>query len=392
MSEGVRIVDMKFSSEDEAFRIEARQFFSVEYPAELLEKAASGVSLAKEDYQKSEQAYAKRGWLCVNWPVSEGGPGWTVNQKYIFDQELEYAGAIVPVPMGVIYVGPVICAFGTEEQKARWLPGIREGKVSWAQGYSEPGSGSDLASLQCRADKDGDDYVVNGTKIWTSLAQHADWIFILVRTSTEEVKQQGITFLCLPMDSPGVEVHPIITLDGKHSLNRVTFDDVRVPISDRIGVEGEGWNYANFLLGNERTSYAHVAGKRMQLETIRKFASQDENLIDDQSFWQVMHDLEVRLDALDLSVLRVLASISDGESPGDESSILKVLATELAQDISELGMQVHGNYSFTTFGDAMPVRDAAIGTFTYYGTRAQSIYGGSNEIQKNIIAKRVLKL
>jgi alkylation response protein AidB-like acyl-CoA dehydrogenase len=392
MSEGVRIVDMQFSSEDEAFRIEARQFFSVEYPAELLEKAASGVSLAKEDYQKSEQAYAKRGWLCVNWPASEGGPGWTVNQKYIFDQELEYAGAIVPVPMGVIYVGPVICAFGTEEQKARWLPGIREGKVSWAQGYSEPGSGSDLASLQCRADKDGDDYVVNGTKIWTSLAQHADWIFILVRTSTEEVKQQGITFLCLPMDSPGVEVHPIITLDGKHSLNRVTFDDVRVPISDRIGVEGEGWNYANFLLGNERTSYAHVAGKRMQIETIRKFASQDENLIDDQSFWQVMHDLEVRLDALDLTVLRVLASISDGESPGDESSILKVLATELAQDISELGMQVHGNYSFTTFGDAMPVRDAAIGTFTYYGTRAQSIYGGSNEIQKNIIAKRVLKL
>jgi alkylation response protein AidB-like acyl-CoA dehydrogenase len=392
MSEGVRIVDMQFSSEDEAFRIEARQFFSVEYPAELLEKAASGVSLAKEDYQKSEQAYAKRGWLCVNWPVSEGGPGWTVNQKYIFDQELEYAGAIVPVPMGVIYVGPVICAFGTEEQKARWLPGIREGKVSWAQGYSEPGSGSDLASLQCRADKDGDDYVVNGTKIWTSLAQHADWIFILVRTSTEEVKQQGITFLCLPMDSPGVEVHPIITLDGKHSLNRVTFDDVRVPISDRIGVEGEGWKYANFLLGNERTSYAHVAGKRMQIEAIRKFASQDENLIDDQSFWQVMHDLEVRLDALDLTVLRVLASISDGESPGDESSILKVLATELAQDISELGMQVHGNYSFTTFGDAMPVRDAAIGTFTYYGTRAQSIYGGSNEIQKNIIAKRVLKL
>lgn len=383
---------MHFSSEDEAFRAEARQFFSEEYPSELLAKAASGESLGKEDYQKSEQAFAKRGWLCVNWPVAEGGPGWTVNQKYIFDQELEYAGAIVPVPMGVIYVGPVICAFGTDEQKERWLPGIREGKTSWAQGYSEPGSGSDLASLQCRANKDGDDYVINGTKIWTSLAQHADWIFVLVRTSTEKVKQLGITFLCLPMNSPGVEVHPIITLDGKHSLNRVTFDDVRVSTANRIGVEGEGWQYANFLLGNERTSYAHVAGKRMQVEAIRQAASLDENLIEDKSFWWDIHNLEVRLDALDLSVLRVLASISDGESPGDESSILKVLATELAQDITELGMQVHGNYSSASFGEAMPSREAAIGTFTYYGARAQSIYGGSNEIQKNIIAKRVLKL
>ena len=385
-------MDVHFSSEDAIFRAEARQFFSDEYPSELLAKAASGESLAKEDYQKSEQAFAKRGWLCVNWPVAEGGPGWTVNQKYIFDQELEYAGAIVPVPMGVIYVGPVICAFGTDEQKARWLPGIREGKTSWAQGYSEPGSGSDLASLQCRADKDGDEYVINGTKIWTSLAQHADWIFVLVRTSTEKVKQLGITFLCLPMDSPGVEVHPIITLDGKHSLNRVSFDDVRVPTSNRIGVEGEGWQYANFLLGNERTSYAHVAGKRMQVEAIRQVASMDENLIEDKSFWREIYNLEVRLDALDLSVLRVLASISDGESPGDESSILKVLATELAQDIAELGMQVHGNYSSTTFGEVMPSREAAIGTFAYYGARAQSIYGGSNEIQKNIIAKRVLKL
>lgn len=385
-------MDMQFSLEDEAFRAEVRQFFSTEYPSELLEKAASGVSLAKEDYQKSEQAFAKRGWLCVNWTVAEGGPGWTVNQKYIFDQELEYAGAIVPVPMGVIYVGPVICAFGTDEQKARWLPGIREGKTSWAQGYSEPGSGSDLASLQCRADKDGDDYVIDGTKIWTSLAQHADWIFVLVRTSTEKVKQLGITFLCLPMDSPGVEVHPIITLDGKHSLNRVTFDQVRVPISNRIGVEGEGWQYANFLLGNERTSYAHVAGKRMQVAAIREVASMDENLVEDELFWRSIYDLEVRLDALDLTVLRVLSSISDGESPGDESSILKILATELAQDITELGMQVHGNYSSTTFGESMPSRSAAIGSFTYYGTRAQSIYGGSNEIQKNIIAKRVLKL
>ena len=192
--------------------------------------------------------------------------------------------------MGVIYVGPVIVAFGNDEQKMRWLPGIKQSTTFWAQGYSEPGSGSDLASLQCQAKRDGDDYIVNGTKIWTSLAQHADWIFALVRTSHEDVKQQGITFLCAPMNSPGIEVHPIITIDGRHSLNRVTFDNVRVPVQNRIGEEGQGWHYANFLLGNERTSYAHVAGKRMQMAAIEQFMES----IGEQDHQAQFNELSVR--------------------------------------------------------------------------------------------------
>ena len=385
-------MDMNFNTEDERFRAEVRDFFDREYPQDLITKAASAYSLTKQDYQRAEQALAAKGWLCVNWPKEHGGTGWNANQKYIFDQELELAGAINPVPMGVIYVGPVICAFGTPEQQARWLPGIQQSTTFWAQGYSEPGSGSDLASLQCKATLDGDSYVVEGTKIWTSLAQHADWIFLLVRTSQEAIKQQGITFLCTPMDAPGIEVHPITTIDGRHHLNRVTFDGVRVPIANRIGEVGEGWRYANFLLGNERTSYAHVAGKRMQMAATRKLAQSHPVLAHDQAFWQAFDALEVRLNALDITVLRVLSSLQDGASPGNESSILKILATTIAQDITALGMQAQGYPATVSVSANMPAETAAKATADYMGTRAQTIYGGANEIQKNIIAKRVLGL
>ncbi|MFT6519757.1 MAG: alkylation response protein AidB-like acyl-CoA dehydrogenase [Candidatus Azotimanducaceae bacterium] len=389
---GTLPVDMNFDTADERFRAEVRDFFANEYPQDLVAKAASAYALQKEDHQRSEQALAAKGWLCVNWPKEYGGTGWNANQKYIFDQELELAGAINPVPMGVIYVGPVIYAFGTPEQQARWLPGIQQSTTFWAQGYSEPGSGSDLASLQCKATLDGDSYIVDGTKVWTSLAQHADWIFLLVRTSQEKVKQQGITFLCTPMDAPGVEIHPITTIDGHQHLNRVTFDQVRVPMSNRIGEVGEGWYYANFLLGNERTSYAHVAGKRMQMAATRAAAEQHPALQDDPSFWHAFDALEVRLNALDITVLRVLSSVADGASPGNESSILKVLATEVAQDVTALSMQVQGYHGMAKAQDNMPSEVAAKATADYMGTRAQSIYGGANEIQKNIIAKRVLGL
>jgi alkylation response protein AidB-like acyl-CoA dehydrogenase len=381
-------MDMTFDANAEDFRAEVRRFFTDEYPRELLAQAASGEPLLKSDYQQAERALSAKGWLCVNWPEEAGGPGWDVTRKYIFDEELEKAGAISPVPMGVIYVGPVINAFGNDEQKARWLPGIQQSTTFWAQGYSEPDSGSDLASLQCKADRDGDDYIINGTKIWTSLAQHADWIFALVRTSKEEKKQQGITFICAPMDSEGIEVHPIITIDGRHSLNRVTFDNVRVPVSNRIGEEGKGWHYANFLLGNERTSYAHVAGKRMQMAAIANLIAANP----DSGLEHTFNELSVRLDSLDLTVLRVLASLVDGNSPGDESSILKIMATELAQDITELGMKAHHYAGIAKFGENMPSREAAKATADYFSARAQSIYGGANEIQKNIIAKRVLEL
>ena len=381
-------MDMNFAPDTDAFRAEVKSFFANDYPKDLLAKTASGDPLSKDDYQTSERALAEKGWLCVNWPEDAGGTGWDVTRKFIYDQELELAGAINPVPMGVIYVGPVIVAFGTDEQKAKWLPGIQQSTTFWAQGYSEPGSGSDLASLQCKAERHGDDYVVNGTKIWTSLAQHADWIFALVRTSHEKAKQQGITFLCAPMDTPGIEVHPIITIDGRHSLNRVTFDNVRVPVHNRIGEEGKGWQYANFLLGNERTSYAHVAGKRMQMAAIKQFMGER----DDPDFQARFNQLTVRLDGLDIAVLRVLATLANGDSPGDESSILKILATELAQDITELAMYVRQYAGLAQFGDNMPDREASKATVEYLGTRSQSIYGGSNEIQKNIIAKRVLGL
>ena len=398
-------MDLSFKPEDEAFRLDVRAFFEKEYPQDIVEKMAAGHSPSKEDYQRSERALASRGWLCVNWPSEFGGPGFTPNQKYIFDEELERAGALNVVPMGVIYVGPVIYTFGTQEQKDRWLPGIQQSTVFWAQGYSEPESGSDLASLQFKAERDGDEYILNGTKIWTSLGQHADWIFCLVRTSHEEKKQLGITFLCADMTTPGITVHPIITIDGKHSLNRVEFDNVRVPIENRIGEEGKGWTYANYLLGHERTSYAHVAGKRAQLHAIANEARNTEtgagNLMDDPAFSAKYGDLYRRLDVLEMTVLRTLASVADGEAPGNESSILKIMATELAQDITELGMETHGAYAAPRFKDGvvpaeignwgMPTASAPMAA-AYYGTRAQSIYGGTNEIQKNIIAKRVLGL
>jgi alkylation response protein AidB-like acyl-CoA dehydrogenase len=399
-------MDFSFSEADEKFRLTVREFFEHEYPREIVAKMARGASPTKADYQTSERALAAKGWLAVNWPKADGGTGWTANQKYIFDEELERAGALNVVPMGLLYVGPVIYTFGTEEQKKRWLPGVLDSTTFWAQGYSEPGSGSDLASLQCAAVPDGDDYIVNGTKIWTSLAQHADWIFCLLRTDNSGKKQEGITFLCIDMATPGITVRPIITIDRKHSLNSVTFENVRVPQANRIGEEGKGLTYANYLLGHERTSYAHVAGKRAQIEDIRRAAERTDagggaRLIDDPAFALKLATLEARLDALELTVLRTLASVAEGGAPGEESSILKVIATELAQDITELGMEAHGLHALPAFPDSvMPASlensalpaDAAPAVARYLGARAQSIYGGSNEIQKNIIAKRILGL
>ncbi len=393
-------MDFSFSEQDEQFRIKVRDFFEHEYPRAIVEKMARGASPAKGDYQTSERAMAAKGWLAVNWPKADGGTGWSANQKYIFDEELERAGALNVVPMGLLYVGPVIYTFGTEEQKQRFLPGILDSSIFWAQGYSEPGSGSDLASLQASAVRAGGDYIVNGTKIWTSLAQHADWIFCLLRTSHEEKKQEGISFLLIDMKTPGITVQPIITIDGKHSLNSVTFENVRVPAENRIGEEGKGWHYANYLLGHERTSYAHVAGKRAQLADIRA-AAQARGLLDDAAFARKLGDLETRLDALEITVLRTLSSVAEGGAPGNESSILKIIATELAQDITELGMEAYGFYALPAFPDAVAPdwthntalpAGAAPSVARYLGARAQSIYGGSNEIQKNIIAKRILGL
>ena len=403
-------MDLRFTAAEHAFREDVREFFASEYPQDILTKRRRGQTLSKDDLQRSERALAARGWLAVNWPEAEGGTGWNQTEKYLFDEELERAGAPSVVPMGLLYVAPVIYTFGSEAQKRRFLPSILDSTVFWAQGYSEPGSGSDLASLQCRAERDEatGDYLVTGSKIWTSQAHFADWIFCLVRTSTEDRPQKGITFLTLDMTSPGVTVEPIITIDGGHHLNTVHFDAVRVPPENRIGEEGMGWTYAKYLLTHERTSYAHIAGKKAEMAEIARIMAEPgphgPALATDADFRRRYATVQGELGTLEATTLRTLASVSSGEAPGDESSILKVRATEVAQAITELKLELAGWYGLRSVpdrsrpdwnggndGDFAPPWTVT-GVADYFFARAQSIYGGSNEIQKNVIAKQVLGL
>jgi alkylation response protein AidB-like acyl-CoA dehydrogenase len=391
-------MNLDFGPDDDAFRAEVRAYFETQYPSWILDKVRNGQTLGKADLAASERALNARGWLAPNWPKEYGGTGWTATQRFIFDEELERAGAPSVVPMGLLYVAPIICAFGTDAQKARWLPDILSGKTFWAQGYSEPGAGSDLAGLNMRAERVGDRYVVNGVKTWTSQGHYADWIFCLVRTSNEARKQDGISFLCIDMAAPGVTVRPIITIDGSHYLNEVSFDDVETSVDHRIGEEGKGWSYNRQLLSHERTSYAHVAGKRRQLGEIRRLAGDlpwGDIAVDKAGFMRRIADAEIRLAALEFTTLRALAPLSAGQAPGDEASILKIAATEVAQLITELGVELAGLHALP----AIPDRDAPTwrdgletippfavpATAAYFFTRAQSIYGGANEIQRNII-------
>ena len=396
-------MDLTPNSALEPFRAEVRNFFENDYPQDIREMVARGQSLTTADVRRSEMALGTKGWLATAWPAEFGGPGWSLEQQYVFDEELERAGIPTVTPMGVIYVGPIIYTFGSDDQKEQWLPGTRDGSLGWAQGYSEPDSGSDLASLQFSAVRDGDEYVLNGTKIWTSAAQHADWIFLLARTSKEEKKQQGISFICCEMDRDGVSLNPIISIDGKHALNSVTFDNVRVPLDYRIGEEGKGWTYSQYLLGLERTSYARIGGKRKQIAHIRAIAKAEPTggntrLIDDENFARRLADAELALDGLEMTVLRVLSAVKDGGSPGKEASIVKILATETAQQITTLYLHAAAAHGLRKFEDSVSPDWLSDGTYappgvaTYLGTRAQTIYGGTNEIQKNIIAKRVLGL
>ena len=398
-------MDMSFSPELEPFRQEVRSFFATDYPQDILDKVRKGHSLSTAEVRKAEMALGAKGWLATAWPKEFGGPGWSIEEQYIFDEELERAGAPTVTPMGVIYVGPVIYTFGSDAQKQKWLGPTRSGEMGWAQGYSEPGSGSDLASLQFSAKRDGDEFVLNGHKIWTSAAQHADWIFLLARTSKGERKQQGISFICCEMDRPGVTLVPIIGIDGKHYLNQVIFEDVRVPADYMIGEEGKGWEYSTYLLGHERTSYARIGAKRKMLSDLKDIAKAapaggNEALINDMSFVARLADTEIKVDGLETTVLRILSSVADGGAPGNEASIVKILATETHQAITELMLEACGRAAVVGTPDsaspdwaADPVTAyAPPAVSTYFATRAQSIYGGTNEIQKNIIAKRVLGL
>jgi alkylation response protein AidB-like acyl-CoA dehydrogenase len=391
-------MNLDFSPEDDAFRAEVRAYFETEYPSWILAKVRNGQTLGKADLDASQRALNARGWLAPNWPKEYGGTGWSATQRFIFDEELERAGAPNVVPMGLLYVAPIICAFGTDAQKAAWLPDILSGKTFWAQGYSEPGSGSDLASLTTRAERVDDHYCVNGVKTWTSQGHYADWIFCLVRTSVEAKKQDGISFLCVDMTAPGVTVRPIVTIDGSHYLNEITFENVETSVDNRIGEEGRGWAYNRQLLSHERTSYAHVAGKQRQLDAIKHLAVEAPwggIAADKAAFLARIADAEIRLAALEFTTLRALAPLGAGQAPGDEASILKVVATEVAQLITELGLELAGCFA----APSIPDRDAPTwregletiplfavpATAAYFFTRAQSIYGGANEIQRNII-------
>jgi alkylation response protein AidB-like acyl-CoA dehydrogenase len=392
-------MDTRFSDADLAFRDEVREFLDEAWDEELQELSRNWDSFHKLMYEWHKRLYAK-GWIAPGWPVEHGGVDWTVTQSFIFESERARVGAPGKNPFGLIMVAPVILTYGNEEQKARFLPRILSGEDQWCQGYSEPGAGSDLAALQTRAERDGDEYVVNGSKIWTTYAQYADWIFCLVRTESGARKQDGISFLLIDMKSPGITVRPIDTIDGYHHINEVFFEDVRVPVENLVGEEGKGWTYAKSLLVHERLSIAEVADSKRALAGIRELARMEVNggksLLDDPLFAKRLTDAEIDLMALEYTELRVLAAVAEGAHPGPESSLLKLQGTDIQQVLQELRMDVAGYYSGTEQGDLDPealghdFADSA--QKLYFRGRAATIYGGSSEVQKNITARHVLGL
>ena len=391
-------MDTAYSAEDLAFREEVRRFFAEAYTPELQKRLRSPeYKTAIEEWQRK---LYERGWVAPNWPVEYGGAGWTATQKYIYETERSLAGIPNVVPFGLVMVANVIMAYGTDEQKAYFLPRILKSEDWWCQGYSEPGSGSDLASLKTKAERDGDDFIINGAKIWTTYAQYADWIFCLVRTDSSGKKQEGITFILIDMKSEGIKVNPIISIDNHHSLNEVEFNNVRVPAKNVVGEIGKGWTVAKALLAHERTGIAGVADVKRAVRLIKEAAAKEENggqrLMDDPGFQQRLADIEVELMALEFTELRTLATQAAGGFPGPESSLLKIKGTELQQATQELLMEIAAYYQGVLPTDLDP--DALGHEFatdarrSYMYGRAATIYGGSNEVQKNIIAKYVLGL
>lgn len=391
-------MDNTLSPQDLEFQSEVREFFSTEFTDDLRKRFRSGSDTKATSIEWQNKLNAK-GWLALDWPEELGGTGWTPLQKFIFEAERGRAGAPDVVPFGLKMVAPVIFTFGNDEQKQRFLPRILTSEDWWCQGYSEPGAGSDLAALQTKAVLDGDHYVVNGAKIWTTYAQYADWIFCLVRTGSFDKRQQGISFLLIDMKSAGIEVNPIHTIDNRHSLNEVVFDNVRVPVENRIGAENQGWTYAKALLAHERTSIAGVPDSRNWFEELKLLAAEQTNangsLMDDPQFQSRLSDIEIELMALEYMELRVLAKLSSGETPGPESSLLKIKGTEIQQKLQELRMETIGGYAGSLrqedYQNDLHEHGSAARAAYMYG-RAATIYGGSNEVQRNVIAKAVLGL
>lgn len=388
----------RFSSEDLAFQTEVREFFNQHFTEELAERFRMGKDTKATSIEWQKKLY-EQGWIAPDWPEEYGGTGWTAVQKFIFELERCTAGAPDVVPFGLKMVGPVIYTFGNDEQKERFLPRILQSEDWWCQGYSEPGAGSDLAALQTKATKDGDDYIVNGAKIWTTYAQYADWIFCLVRTGNFEKKQQGISFMLIDMNSEGITVNPIHTIDNNHTLNEVVFDNVRVPAANMVGGENQGWTYAKALLAHERTSIAGVPDSKRWLREIKELASTRTNaqgpLLADSVYQSRLSSIEIELKALEYSELRVVAALAAGDTPGPESSLLKIKGTEIQQRLQELRMETIGGYSglLAVEDDANDLQKRGwLARRAYMYGRAATIYGGSNEVQRNVIAKAVLGL
>ena len=397
-------MNLDFSAEDIAFRDEVRAFIADSYPATLRGKQDEGDELSKQDFLSWHKVLAKKGWVAPAWPVEYGGTGWSQTQRYIWSEETARADCIRLMPFGLAMVGPVIYTFGTPEQKAKFLPRILSGEDWWCQGYSEPGAGSDLASLRTKAVREGDDYVVNGQKTWTTMAQHADWGFFLVRTDPDAKMQEGISFLLIDMKSPGIEVRPIITLGGEHEVNEVFLDNVRVPQSQRVYEENKGWTCAKFLLAHERVGIAGVASSKRGVEKLKAVAATemdgDRALLANPFFRRKVAELEIDLAALEYTELRTLAGMAAGNNPGPESSVLKIKGSEIQQRLTELTLELAGHYGapyFRGFGEGdneHPIGQewANRAAPTYFNARKTTIYGGSNEIQRNVIAKMVLGL
>jgi pimeloyl-CoA dehydrogenase large subunit len=402
-------MDLRFTPEETAFRDEVRAFMKTALPKTIRTKMIEGHRLDKDDLVGWQRILNAKGWAVPHWPKQWGGTEWGPVKTYLFRDEMQQAPAPEPLPFGVSMVGPVIIAFANEAQKKRFLPRIANLDDWWCQGFSEPGAGSDLASLRTTARRDGDHYIVNGQKTWTTLAQYADWIFCLVRTDPAAKKQEGISFLLIDMKTPGITVRPIQTIDGSHEVNEVFFDDVKVPAENLVGEENKGWNYAKFLLGNERTGIARIGISKSRIRRLKELAAVEQSagkpLIADERFRAKIAAVEIELKALEMTQLRVVAAErhrNGNNKPDPASSILKIKGSEIQQTITELLLEVVGPYALP---DQIPHDDSErwneppvgpdwAGPLApqYFNYRKTSIYGGSNEIQKNIIAKAILGL
>jgi alkylation response protein AidB-like acyl-CoA dehydrogenase len=393
-------MDLNYSQEETNFREEVHHWLKINLPEDIRQKVIGYQELIKEDYQRWHKILAAKGWSVPHWPVEWGGTGWDMTQRYIYDEEFALAGAPRLPPFGPAMCAPVLLKFGTSAQKEQFLPRIREGDDFWVQGYSEPGAGSDLAAVKTRAERVGDHYVINGQKIWTTLGQHGDWIFCLVRTDPNaEKRQEGISFILMNMNTPGITVRPLILMDGGHEVNEIFFDNVKVPVQNLVFEENKGWTVAKYLLGHERMGSGSVGASRRELATLRTMAQRElkngKPLIEDLRFKDKISRVEIELDALEITSMRFLDQMRrTGQAPGADVSMLKIRGTEVQQMITELAMQAVGP-------NAQPfvsVSNGFVDPFTsrlaprYFNFRKASIYAGSNEIQRNIIAKMSLGL